>query len=632
MTDTSSFFTSGASRDVPRDQWGRYRLPDADGKTSGWTRATTFAEALTEQFGLSIYQQNQVVLGLGRRPDLLSLASTIDPKDKRALGEIRKSAHEAAATDAKANRGTAIHAACAMAERTLNAPGVGGVTQSMMIERVPAEFRGHVVGYLNALAEAGLRIDPRYVECTVIVPQYHVAGTADNFVLCPDGRYRVLDKKTGNLDYAAIEFAVQLALYANAKAIRNYDANSYEPMPPNLATDYGIIAHIDPDTGITELHRVNIAWGWMVARLCAEVRDARQQKHVLTPYVVDVGLTAPEVQRVLVPDSVALHPHAKLEALQQNNWQPVPEPAPAIAEQALRSPVQQATTTAVDSFWDRYEDDDEDQVPDGWQPPFAQQGSSPAPVVPASLAVMPLATGASEEPKFFTDPNAALTAPEPADADLGATSTEAFDADSAAEDVVRRCKNKARVQQFARDVMREASIRSGTTITDTGPDGVKLNQQQIKVARGAVELAAKWRVDVEPLLPEVGKPRRKADTIAPEPDLKLKMIRTAPTHQTLIEYHDRLTEDGTWTPEYDSAASVRWAEIDAKAAETAPPADEQGRAPLTPAEMIAGATSPDTIQRAWRKATDDGANPSAWETTGLRAAAEAKLAELNPAP
>lgn len=624
MSDTSAFFDN-TSRDVPRDQWGRYKLPDADGTTSGWTRATTFAEALTEQFGLSIYQQNQVVLGLGRRPDLLSLASTIDPKDKKALGEIRKSAHEAAATDAKANRGTAIHAACALAERRM--PGVG-VFPPDPLTGVPLEFQGHVIGYLNALAEAGLRIDPHYVECTVIVPDYHVAGTADNFVLCPDGRYRVLDKKTGNLDYAAIEFAVQLALYANAKAIRDYDNNRYLPMPENLATDYGIIAHIDPDTGLTELYRVNIAWGWMVARLCAEVRDARQQKHVLTPYVVDVGLTAPEPQQVPAPGSVYITGPTMADV------HVVPVLGP--------SPIQQATATAVDSFWDLpHEDDEDDQVyGEPALPPFvapvSPSLSAAAVPPPAPVPVVPAGSGA-ESPKFFTDPNAPVVITGqsgvmtdalpllPADADLGAASTEAVDVESAAEDVVKRCKSKARVQQFARDVMRESAVRSGLVINEGSDDGIKLNQQQIKVARAAVVMAAKWGVELEPLLP-AGKPRRGAVAEEPAPDLKLKMIRTAPTHQTLIEYRERLTADGTWTDDYQSAAAVRWAEIEQRAAEVVQ-TDEQGRAPLTPDEMIAGATSPDTIQRAWRRVTGDGADLAAWAPFG--AAAEAKMAELN---
>lgn len=270
--DTSSFFTTHQTRDVPRDQYGRYKLPGPDGPETSWTRATTFAATLAEQYGLRIWKERQVVWGLSRRPDLITMASTIvGPEDKKALGEIVTEAHIAAGTDAKANRGTAIHLACVAAE-------------AGAFERVPEELRPHVAGYFKAMRDGGLEILPQYVERTGIVKQYGVAGTLDNLVRCPDGKVRVADKKTGRMDYSDTEFAVQMALYAHFDALFNYGTNSYEPMP-DVATDYAILAHIDPETGHTELLRINIEWGWVWARTCAEVRDIRDTKHVITPYV-----------------------------------------------------------------------------------------------------------------------------------------------------------------------------------------------------------------------------------------------------------------------------------------------------------------------------------------------------------
>lgn len=275
--DTSSFFGQQASGDVPRDQWKRYILPDprTGEKVGGWTRATTFAATIAESYALQIWKQRQVVWGLSRRPDLITMASTISgPEDKAALGAIVDEAHIAGGTDAKANRGTSIHRACQAAE-------LGRYAE------VPEELRPHVGGYFAAVKDAGLQILPEYVERVVIVDRYHVAGQLDNLVLCPDGKIRVLDKKTGNLDYADVEFAVQLATYAHADAMFNYQTGRYEAMP-EVATDYAIIAHIDPETGRTELQRVNIELGWLWARTCAEVMDIRKTKHVITPYVPDM--------------------------------------------------------------------------------------------------------------------------------------------------------------------------------------------------------------------------------------------------------------------------------------------------------------------------------------------------------
>lgn len=612
MTNTSGFFSS-ATRDVPRDQWGRYKLPDADGNTSGWTQATTFAEALTEQFGLSIWKQRQVVYGLGKRPDLLALASTISgPEDKRALSEIVDAAHEAAATQFKANMGTAVHQACALAERSMTLD-LG--QRPDPLAAVPVEFREHVRGYLAAVRSAGFRIDPRYIERTVIVPEYHVAGTFDNAVVCPDGKYRILDKKTGNLDYAAIEFSVQLALYANAKAIRNYETNSYEPMPPNLATDYAVIAHIDLDTRLTTLYRVNIRQGWAWARLCAEVRDARQTKHVLTPLVTEVGLGAPEYAPVQPSGSQVITLDGSPLAHTVYTAQSVQLPP---------SPIQQATATAPDSFWDLPHDEDDDSGHPGVtvnehgtggvtvnehpmpvaSPPFTPPASAAAPVV----ASAPNMVGPTAESMPSSGSESTIVLPED-------------ELDSLADSIVKGCKTKARLQQLARDTMAEASSRSGTEITETSPGGIKLSQYQIKIAKAVVLMSVRWNIP----LPTFEKPRAAKTEATPEQTaeekntlLKLKMVRNCPSKQGLVEYRANIGD--RWDDAFQNAARVRFAELDAieKAA---------GGVPIGPAEMIAGATSPETLQIAWRKATNEGANPEGW-TAELKSAAETRMDEL----
>jgi len=613
MTDTSGFFET-ASRDVPRDQWGRYKLPDADGSTSGWTRATTFAEALTEQFGLTIWKQRQVAYGLGKRPDLLALASTIaGPEDKQALQGIVDGAHAAAATDFKANMGTAVHQACALAERS---PALY-TSRLAAVDGVPVEFRDHVLGYLSAMDSAGFRIDPRYVERTVIVPEFHVAGTLDNAVLCPDGKYRIADKKTGNLDYAAIEFAVQLALYANAKAMRNYETNSYEPMPPNLATDYAIIAHIDVDTKLTTLYRVNIRQGWAWARLCAEVRDARQTKHVLTPLVSEIGMGAPEYAVSIDPASVLIDGRLV---------------TPAQAEVALRlppSPIQQSTVSTPDSFWDLPHDED-DELPADWNqlgavasPPFTPPASAAAPV--SASAAPPVSSPATAA---AAPPDLTAVVPASADADLGAQSLTVSEEEIAelAEAIKTGTKTKAKLQGVAREVMAEASKRSGTQITETSPDGIKLSQYTIKIATGVVRLSLKWGIPL-PTFDKPAKATKEAPPVQTEEErnalLRLKMVRHAPTKQALLEFRDRLTPLGQWTDDFTNAARTRFEELEVieRAA---------GGVPIPPEELIAGATSPDTLQIAWRRATDEGKNPDGW-TEELKNAATAKAAELSAA-
>lgn len=590
VTDTSGFFNTQASRDVPRDRYGRYLLPDENGEDTGWTRATTFAATLAESYGLRIWEQRQVVWGLSRRPDLLTLASTISgPEDKKALGAIVDSAHEAGATQAKANRGSAIHKV------------IEEVEKGRPFESVPDELKTDVHGYFQEVAGNGLVILPEYVERTCIVPTYKVAGTFDNIVRCPDGRLRILDKKTGNLDYAAIEFAVQMALYANASALRNYGSSTYEPMP-EVSKDYAIIAHIEPGTGRTELHRINIRLGWAWAATCAEVQDIRKTKHVLTPYVPEVGPGA----IVETAEKLVQQPHPVAEAPKHPivaevlNMLPPPSVIGATFDQVMAEGLH--GTTAPASVWDQ--PDDEWEWSEGAGADFGASPPFPTPDVPG---VGPVAASA---PLPVSAPPTPAVGGEPIPTHETARSITLPDdeVEELASAIVAGAKSKARVQQIARDVMAAAV---GTD------DELKLNQQQIRLARDIVRYAAKWGV----ALPTFEKPRRAAASSVPTDEDKaltasLKYIRSMPTVQGLIEYQANLGD--RWTDEHREAARVRVEEINA-----ATPGDR----PLTPAEIIAGATSPETLQQAWRNATANGADPTGW-TPELNAAAEAKAAEL----
>lgn len=638
--DTSSFFTTHQSRDVPRDQWGRYKLPGPGGQEESWTRATTFAATLAEQYGLRIWKERQVVWGLSRRPDLMTMASTIvGPEDKKALGEIVTEAHIAAGTDAKANRGTAIHLACAAAERGA-------------WDQVPEELRPHVADYLRAMREGGLEILPQYVERTGIVKLYGVAGTLDNLVRCPDGKLRVADKKTGRLDYSDVEFSVQMALYSRFDALFNYDTGQYEQMP-EVATDYAILAHIDPVTGKTELQRINIEWGWVWAKTCAEVRDIRQTKHVITPYVAPERSTG-------------------------GNGQPAPSYAgvspldQAVADLATTQVFGTVPGGYVDStssvlaeyqaFWsdDRHDEaggpetltyngvplsDYERSVSNVWgcsrgEPceftgdeglhsdgtvclygnarPDDSAITAPAKVVPAAEHPNPSirdAAAASEPPP------SGLMGPMTDDAPRADT----VDPDELVAKIDGLKGGKAAVQNVARKLMADLGIKEGE------PGAIKLSQYKIKIARACVDLAFARGVSIDGF----GKPSGPAPngdasaknaTPAQAPDdQREEKIRTAVEsimmQSTIAGIQERHTYySGTslgWTDEMQTAARTRAAAIELESGETS----------LSPLEMIQGATSRETLSKAWDKATGGGSSMAGW-TEALNAAALAKQTEL----
>lgn len=634
MTDTSSFFTTHQTRDVPRDQWGRYELPDpvTGEKMTGWTRATTFAATMAEQYGLSIWHQRQVVWGLARRPDLLTMAQTIaGPEDKKALGAIVDEAHIAAGTKAKANRGTAIHSACHAAE-------VGA------FEQVPDEMRPHVAGYFKALKEWRLEVIPEYVERTVIVPEYHVAGTFDNLLRCPDGKIRVGDKKTGREDYSDVEWAIQMSMYANAKYIFNYDTNRYEPMP-EVAKDYAILMLIDPETGVCTPKRINIRWGWAWAMTSAQVMEIRKTKNIITPMIpwddteISPGLdAAPRSDFTTAGVPIPVDPPIPY----LNNGNPQDYPARIPDEDQFAA------------FWNQpFGDDDPDEtvnsgVPSQWGcargEPCEFTGNDglhtdgtvclygnarPGPIPPMP-AKADLAAAALEAQQPNATPQSVMAA-------AGAPVAES-NVDSIAAAMNKL--SKAHAQTIALEVMGIA----GTS--EEQADGIKLSQYKSKIVNATISLAYRHGIEIPGVgnAPPFGTPTGPAPTdsasgstaqkapaarsgaeVAADPtrDEKVRTavesIRMQESVAGLQERHDYYTKTSLgWTDEMQNAARTRAAELD----------NEAGESPLSPLEMIQGATTRETLTKAWEKATGGGADMNGW-TEELNAAAMAKQTELS---
>lgn len=604
MNDTSSFFGRGqqASADVSRDQWGRYLLPDSDGRETGWTRATTFASTLAEQHGLSLWHQRQAVWGLARRPDLIETLATISgPEDKRAIGSVVDEAHIAAGTQAKANRGTALHKACELAD-TGNA--------------VPEMFHRDVAAYRNKLGSAGLSVLGDLVEKVIVVPEYLVAGTPDRYVRCPDGKVRVLDIKTGNLDYAALEFAVQLALYAHAKAWRDYSSNTYQPLP-EIEKDYAIIAHIRPDSGVCELYRVNITAGWAFARLCAEVRDARKHKHLITPLTptepsaAEVAATAyPTIQAAPSAPALTIPGAAAYVAVAEQHAVPIEQPPPGNvvvpAEQRWFGVPLDRPATDTTAFWEMADDpQDEQPAPAINGVPVADIGVTVNEHGQAGVTVNEHPDGSTVE--VTEDP---LT-PEP------------NDQEAMAQGLAKLAK--AKLQEIARRVMAHPGAANANI-------SIKINQHRIKIAREIIAACIKIGMSV----PEMPGSGSKTDKPSPAPAAvdttaadKVAAARDAQWEASMFEaIRNALTVDKLqvlreqagpkWSEEMTSAAREHVAKLDAQRAE---------RRTLSPLEMINGATSMDTVARAWNVATQNGQDMAGW-TAELNTAADAKKAQL----
>lgn len=267
MTDP---FESAGRPEVKLDRWNRYILPHPEtGKEQAWTRVTTLARTLSDEYGLTQWMKRNVARGMALRPDLIAGAAAADPdEDKSTLESVVKQAEEAAGAKKGANLGTAFHAAAYRADR-------GEKVQ------LPAPLDTDVAEYQRAMRDRGLRVIPEYAERIVLIPELECAGTLDRIVSQPSGATKseplsILDLKSGkDLSYAWLEIAIQQACYSRATHMWDKAKRAWEPMP-KVDQHRALIAHSPIGAGRTDIYGVNLIEGWDYARLAMKVREARK--------------------------------------------------------------------------------------------------------------------------------------------------------------------------------------------------------------------------------------------------------------------------------------------------------------------------------------------------------------------
>lgn len=247
---------------VPRDRWGR---PTINGRS--YTRASTLAKVLDDTRALIDWNARQTAIGLSKSPDLIALAATANPTDKGTLNRVVEQAKERAATTAAAGIGTAVHSATEMLDR--------GET----LDGLPASIQADARAYQAKMRAYGLR--PLAAEIFVVCDEIGAAGSFDRLVAGPS-RSLIGDLKTsGNPDthkYAGLAWSIQLAIYAHAKPWHP-DKGILEWADlglPEPDRQRGVVIHIVQGTGDVRLFTVDLAAGWLAAKLAAEVRDMRQ--------------------------------------------------------------------------------------------------------------------------------------------------------------------------------------------------------------------------------------------------------------------------------------------------------------------------------------------------------------------
>jgi hypothetical protein len=265
-----------ARNEPKRDRWGRYLLPNPEtGEEQSWTRVTTVAGLLDDKYNLERWAERMVVYGLAQRPDLVMLAKGVkyprSSNGKSTLNGIVKDAKQMAAGGARANIGTAIHAATECLDR-------GEPVD------IDAPYDADVKAYSEKLAELGIEVVPDYIERIVIAPELEVAGTLDRVVRVPGWDLPVIaDIKTGEtVHFAELQHAIQQSIYANASHIWDPDLEELVPMLPVDKTR-ALIVHVPAGESRCEVHVLDIERGFEAARIAVAVHKWRKAKDLSTP-------------------------------------------------------------------------------------------------------------------------------------------------------------------------------------------------------------------------------------------------------------------------------------------------------------------------------------------------------------
>lgn len=260
--------------DYPRtDQWQRpLILLQGAKKEESFTRVTTNAKTLDGGEALADWKQVMVAGGAAIRPDIVAQVAANWPRtqdNKRVLNKLAESLKEAAAASAGANLGDAAHLVVARRNRGEKFKALPPLDVTLK-------------AYDELLEKAGLVPRPDMVEQTVVLPKYRTAGSFD-FLGEKGGQLFVCDLKTGqDLGYSWLSIAIQLAQYAMAETIYDWDARTHRPMP-EVNQRQGLVVHAPAGGSEASLFVVDLEAGRQAFEVALAVREWRKRKDLARP-------------------------------------------------------------------------------------------------------------------------------------------------------------------------------------------------------------------------------------------------------------------------------------------------------------------------------------------------------------
>lgn len=291
---------------------GQYKVKrESDGKLVGYTRVTTYIACLEDTTALTDWKMRILLEGVAaadgpdssdtvtdriralahNRDVKISKARKADRKGKlepgtlgpivngawaefkKALNALADEVFEIGGGREKATKGTDIHALCDLHDRE----GITAVGDLLTEGKITPADMADVEAYAEAMRKLGAKIIE--TERVVVNDELKVAGRLDRVVMVKlpgetRARRRVLDIKTGRVDYGQGKIAQQLEMYSSAKG---YDLNTHEREDLKLDRTKGILLHLPAGEGRATIHVADLTLGRRGNKLAAEVRSWRNE-------------------------------------------------------------------------------------------------------------------------------------------------------------------------------------------------------------------------------------------------------------------------------------------------------------------------------------------------------------------
>ena len=269
---------------------GRYRLPNRDGshKKGGWQRVSNRVSAFADQFGLRLWEIEQVVLAVKVDPRLtaeidIPFLAALSKEDRR---EWIAFFLEKCKAVTKANEGSIFG--------NVRHSQVEAHHEDLPIPMDDAYARRHLHLYRSALVRNALRAVPGMQERRVLIERMEIIGTLDNILEdLVDNCFRIGDLKTQKRFWTWLLVAAQLAAYANGDAMwesandpENPRAGRWVDMP-KVDRDIGLILWMPREPVNAEeavgwephvdVYEVDLKAGLRTLELCALVVEDRQK-------------------------------------------------------------------------------------------------------------------------------------------------------------------------------------------------------------------------------------------------------------------------------------------------------------------------------------------------------------------